>query len=81
MKKLTKLLAAALAVGLTPFYFKSNKETGSYEVGGLLWSLKKTPGEETDNYTVELLPFVKTGEATEAAHAEEDTADVELPEE
>ncbi len=64
MKKLKKLLGVAALVGLTPYRFRSDRETGSFEVGGLLWSLKKTAGEETDNYTVELLPFMKDGDTS-----------------
>ena len=66
MKKLTKTLAiiggAALAAGLTPYHFKSDKEAGSFEIGALLWALKKTPGEEKDTYTLDLLPFLNKKE-------------------
>ena len=58
MNKLTKLVFAGLAAGLVPLYVKRDKEAGSFEVGGLLWSVKKTPGEERDNYTIELLPLL-----------------------
>ena len=58
MKKLTKLLCLSVAAGMVPFYCKQDKEAGTFEVGGLLWSLKKTPGEERDNYTIELLPLL-----------------------
>ena len=74
MKTLGKLIAAALAVGLTPFRFKSDRETGAYEVGGLLWSLKKTPGEEADNYTLELLPFIGGQTADAEASLQEEPA-------
>lgn len=60
MKKLFKILgglgAAALAAAVIPYRYASDAESGSYEVGGLLWSLKKSAGPEKDNYTVELFP-------------------------
>lgn len=68
-----KLLGAAgitaLVASIVPFRFKSDKETGEFEVGGLLWNLKKTPGAEEDTFTMELLPFVdkETEEDTAAA--------------
>ena len=58
MKKLVKIIGAAsavaLAAGLVPTHFKTDKETG------LLWNLKKAPGEEEDTYTMKLLPFIDT---------------------
>ena len=48
----------ALAAGLVPTHFKSDKESGEFEIGGLLWNLKKAPGEEEDTYTMQLLPFI-----------------------
>lgn len=68
MKKLAKILstigAISLAASIVPYYVRKDEETGTFEIGGLLWSLKKTPGEEKDNYTVELLPF-KNGKAAD----------------
>lgn len=62
MKKLIKIIGAAgavaLAAGLIPTHFKSDKESGEFEIGGLLWNLKKAPGEEEDTYTMQLLPFI-----------------------
>ena len=47
MKKLVKIIGAAsavaLAAGLVPTHFKTDKETGEFEIGGLLWNLKKAP--------------------------------------
>ena len=64
MKKLVKIIGAAsavaLAAGLVPTHFKTDKETGEFEIGGLLWNLKKAPGEEEDTYTMKLLPFIDT---------------------
>lgn len=81
MKGMGKLLgavgAAALAVVLTPFRFKSDKETGSYEVGALLWSLKKTAGEEKDTYTIELLPTLNKGVKEEVAEEAEGVEEAE----
>ena len=73
MKTLGKLIAAALVIGLTPFRFRSDRENGSYEVGGLLWSLKKSAGEEADDYTLELLPFAR--EKADEAPLREESAD------
>ncbi|MCD7802535.1 MAG: hypothetical protein LUH09_06495 [Clostridiales bacterium] len=73
MKKIVKVIGAAgavaLAASLIPYHFKSDKESGEMELGGLLWNLKKTPGEEEDTYTMELLPFI--GKEKEEAPAEE----------
>ena len=56
MKKIVKIIGAAgavaLAAGLVPYHFKSDKESGEFELGGLLWNLKKTTGEEEDTYTI-----------------------------
>ena len=75
MKKIVKIIGAAgavaLAAGLVPYHFKSDKESGEFELGGLLWNLKKTTGEEEDTYTMELLPFMDKEEAQqETAEAE-----------
>lgn len=64
-KMLGKLGAAALVAGLIPYRFESDKETGSYEVGGMLWTLKKTAGEENDTYSFELFPFAGQRKQTE----------------
>ena len=62
MKKIAKIIgtagAVALAAGLVPTHFKSDKESGEFEIGGLLGNLKKAPGEEEDTYTMQLLPFI-----------------------
>ena len=85
MKKIVKIIgaasAAALAAALVPYRFKSDKESGEFELGGLLWNLKKTPGEEEDTYTMELLPFLNQEvEEKEAELAgQEDDAPVEEP--
>ena len=72
MKKLIKFLGkTALAAGLIPYRFNKDEETGSYEIGGLLWSLKKTAGEENDSYALELLPFLKNIEAAAEASSED----------
>lgn len=80
MKKIVKIIGAAgavaLAASLVPYRFKSDKESGSYELGGLLWNLKKTRNEDEDTYTMELLPFVdkeKPEEETVEAEVEIDT--------
>lgn len=72
MKKIVKIIGAASAVAaaaaLVPYHFKSDKESGEFELGGLLWNLKKEAGEEEDTYTMELLPFIdKEVEAEEVA--------------
>ncbi len=75
MKKLSKTLGllggAALLASLVPTRFKRDEESGGFELGGLLWSLKKTPGEETDDYTLELLPFLNSGEDPAGEEPEE----------
>ena len=48
----------ALAAGLIPYRAKRDKETGAFDLGSLLWSVKKTPGEESDTYAFELLPLL-----------------------
>lgn len=62
MKKVTKILkgagVAALVMGLVPFRYNSDKETGDFEVGALLWSLKKTSGDGQDQYKFELFPGI-----------------------
>ncbi|MCD7880247.1 MAG: hypothetical protein LUG47_00930 [Clostridiales bacterium] len=81
MKKIVKVIGAAgavaLAASLIPYHFKSDKESGEMELGGLLWNLKKTPGEEEDTYTMELLPFI--GKEKEEAPAEEAAAEAAAP--
>ena len=84
MKKIVKIIgaasAAALAAALVPYRFKSDKESGEFELGGLLWNLKKTPGEEEDTYTMELLPFLNQEvEEKEAELAGQEDASVEEP--
>ncbi|MCD7761209.1 MAG: hypothetical protein LUH16_05475 [Clostridiales bacterium] len=81
MKKIVKVIGAAgavaLAASLIPYHFKSDKETGELELGGLLWNLKKSVGEEEDTYTMELLPFI--GKEKEEAPAEEAAAEEAAP--
>ena len=78
MKKLFKILgglgAAALAAGLIPYRFLSDEDSGSYEVGGLLWSLKKSAGQERDNYTVEFFPGLGKHEQPDEEPAAEEPA-------
>ena len=65
---------------MTPYRVQVDKETGAMEVGSLLWSVKKTPGEERDTYTFELLPLVGSKEApaeNEAPAAENAAASAE----
>ena len=70
MKKLGMILGGvctgALAASLIPFRVKLDREKGAFEIGSLLWSLKKTPGEERDTYTFELLPLFGSAERKEA---------------
>lgn len=79
MKKIVKIIGAAgavaLAAGLVPYHFTSDKESGEFELGGLLWNLKKTTGEEEDTYTMELLPFMDKEEEAQQEIAE---AEVEV---
>ena len=67
MKKfsLGRIIGAALVAGLIPTHFQRDEETGGFEVGGLLWSVKKTPGEEKDNYAIELLPILGNKEESD----------------
>ena len=62
MKKIVKIIGAAGAVAaaaaLIPYHFKNDKDSGEFELGGLLWKLRKESGEEEDTYTMELLPFI-----------------------
>ncbi len=76
MKKLGriigKLTLGALAASVVPYRFQMDKDTGSFEVGSLLWAVKKTPGRERDKYTIEFLPlFGAKEEPTEEESAEE----------
>ena len=77
MKKIVKIIGAAgavaLAAGLVPYHFTSDKESGEFELGGLLWNLKKTTGEEEDTYTMELLPVMDKEE-----EAQQETAEAEV---
>lgn len=67
MKNLGKIIGrvclGALAAGLIPYRVKQDKETGTVEVGSLLWAVKKTPGAGRDTYTFELLPLLGGKEA------------------
>lgn len=67
-KLIRKLTLGALAAGMTPYRIQYDKETKGFELNSLLWAVKKTPGEERDKYTIELLPlFGKKEEAPEEA--------------
>ena len=72
MNKLGKLICrvclGAAAASVVPCRFKMDRETGAFEVGSLLWAVKKTPGRERDKYTIELLPLF--GAKEEAAEEE-----------
>ena len=79
MKTITKVLcgASVLALaGLIPYRIESD-EDGSFKVTALLWNMTKVPGEETDTYTVDVLPFIQFPEAEEADEDEDDEADDE----
>ena len=71
MIKITTIIKAigiAAIIGMIPYYAKVDEETGSFEVGALLWSFKKVAGEEQDDYVFELLPLVNMDdEAAEEA--------------
>lgn len=75
MKNLTKIIGTltlgAFAASLIPYRFKQDKETGAFELGAVLWALKKTPGEEQDTYTVELLPLLNKEEKSDEAFDED----------
>lgn len=75
MSKLGKIIGGvaigALAAGLIPYRFRKDKETGEFELGALLWGLKKTPGEEQDTYSVEFLPFIGGSEEPDEDFEEE----------
>lgn len=78
MKTIVKIIGAAGAVAaaaaLVPYHFKNDKDSGEFELGGLLWKLRKEAGEEEDTYTMELLPFMKKeAEAEEASDEAEET--------
>lgn len=80
MKTITKVLCGAgvLALaGLIPYRFESDKETGSYKVTALLWNMQKTPGEETDTYVVDVLPFIHMGEGTADEADDEEESELE----
>ena len=83
MKTKTKILGAlgALALlGLTPYHYETDEETGSFKIGALLWSLRKDVGEEQDKYTIDLLPFVNEAEEPVQDEDEEEPLDPEEPE-
>lgn len=76
MNKLGKLIGrvclGAAAASVVPYYIRMDRETGGFEVGSLLWAVKKTPGRERDKYTIEFLPlFGAKEEPTEEEAAEE----------
>ena len=60
-----KIIRTALLAGLVPYRFEKDEETGGFEIGGLLWSVKKTPGEGRDNYSINILPLVGSKETND----------------
>lgn len=79
MKTITKVLcgASVLALaGLIPYRIESD-EDGSFKVTALLWNMTKVPGEETDTYTVDVLPFIQFPEEAEDDEEEEDGEETE----
>lgn len=60
MKKIIKAVRLLTLAAMIPYRFRTLDENGSYEVGALLWSMKKTVGEDSQNYSVEFLPFLET---------------------
>lgn len=81
MKLFGKALGAAALAALVPYRFQSDKQTGSFELGALLWSLKKKPGEEKDVYTIEFLPFMGKKEAEDTAECAAEGAEVDAADE
>lgn len=75
MKNLGKIIGAvtlgALAASVIPYRFKRDEDTGAYELGALLWSLKKAPGKEEDTYTLQFLPLLGKKEKADEAPEEE----------
>lgn len=57
-KIIGRVCLGALAAGLIPYRIEQDKETGAFDVGSLIWSVKKTVGEESDTYALELLPLL-----------------------
>ena len=57
-KIIRKLTLSLLAAGMVPYRIKKDEYTGAFEVGSLLWGLKKTPGGERDKYTLDLFPLI-----------------------
>lgn len=70
-KLIRKLTLGALAAGMTPYRIQYDKETKGFELNSLLWAVKKTPGEERDKYTIELLPLFGAKEKPVEEAAEE----------
>ena len=56
-KMIGRVCLGALTASLLPYQICKNKQTGGFRVRALLWSVEKTPGEERDKYTFELLPL------------------------
>ncbi len=80
MKTITKVLCGVgvlTLAGLIPYRFESDEENGSCKVTALLWNMTKVPGEETDTYTVDVLPFIQFAEEAEAEDGGEETGDEE----
>ena len=70
MKKSAKIISAAsaavVAAAIAPYRFNVDKETGEFEMGGLLWNLKKVPNEEGGaDISFQLLPFLKKADEEE----------------
>ena len=71
-KLIGRVCLGAAAASVVPYYIRMDRETGGFEVGSLLWAVKKTPGRERDKYTIEFLPlFGAKEEPTEEESAEE----------
>ncbi|MCR4870755.1 MAG: hypothetical protein K5859_05590 [Atopobiaceae bacterium] len=72
VKTLGRIALCALALSAIPYQFKKDDETGTVEIRSLLWGLRKTPGEEHDNYAfaIPASGLDEDGEAEEAALAE-----------
>ncbi len=57
-KSIGRVWLGAIAAGLIPYRIKQDKKTGAFEINSLIWSVKKTPSEESNAYAFELLPLL-----------------------
>ncbi len=81
MKTITKVLCGVgvlTLAGLIPYRFESD-EDGSCKVTALLWNMTKVPGEETDTYTVDVLPFIQFAEEGAEEDVDEEAEETEEP--